>query len=327
MSSITDMANITTDKASSSEASSKLTKQQMNQNIVLSMLHIFLSLLKYTNLWDFCHTCQLLFKFKKYTNYKLNYDYSLLYYRNKIFRTKVLSRIANPLKQLYLKINLSDITNLTIVGRISRSEYNKFKNAGRNIVGCDIITKCRRMVDLSALKNVYYLKIVCCSMILDRITDLSILKDITMLDLSGCWDIKNANSLKNVCILSLCRCDYIKNANGLKNVRILDLSMCKELNDISELGNVDTLNLSYCRKITDVSPLSRVRVLNLSYCKNITNVCALENVVLNLTGCRVDVFTRRELQKKVPTLLVSENVDCPMYKKFINKYFNTFQIS
>ena len=291
-----------TRRPSSSSSSEATTQPQLSQTMltVFSMLHFFMSLTNYIELGEYYSTCRLLYKFKKYTNYKLNYDYSLMYYQNETFRTTVLSIIANPLNQLYLKLNFDSITKLTIVGRISRSECYKFINGEHvdvyDIDGCDIITKCRRMVDLSALKNVYYLKIISCCFLLDCITNLSILKDITMLDLSCCWNIKNANSLKNVRFLSLSGCWYIKNANGLNNVRVLDLSGCGEINDISNLGNVDTLDLRFCNNI---SPLSRVRVLDLSYCKNITNVCALENVsVLNLTSCTVDVFILCELQKK-----------------------------
>jgi hypothetical protein len=63
-----------TNKASSSEASSKPTTQQQlqNQKIVFYDLQFFLSLFKYINLWDYCVTCSLLFKkYNKFFNFPL----------------------------------------------------------------------------------------------------------------------------------------------------------------------------------------------------------------------------------------------------------------
>ena len=96
MSYITDMANKTIDRASSSEASSQSQLSQTNLT-VFSLLHFFMSLSNYIELCEYCVTCRLLFKFKKHLDYKLTNHYSYLYYKNETFRAKVLERIANPL--------------------------------------------------------------------------------------------------------------------------------------------------------------------------------------------------------------------------------------
>ena len=61
---------------------------------------------EYTDLRSLCNTCSLLsITLKKYINYKLNREYSLMYYDNVLFRNKVLSKIFNPLKQLHLDLS------------------------------------------------------------------------------------------------------------------------------------------------------------------------------------------------------------------------------
>jgi hypothetical protein len=58
----------------------------------------------YTDLRSLCDTCTLLSTLKKYINYKLNKEYSLIYYDDVLFKNRVLNRIFNPNKQLHLDI-------------------------------------------------------------------------------------------------------------------------------------------------------------------------------------------------------------------------------
>ena len=209
MSFVTGMANITTDKASSSEELSKPTNQQLlNQNTVFSMLDLFMILLEYTNLWDFCHTCPLLFKFKKYINYSLNSHYSFLYYSDKEFRTYILTRIHNPLKQLHLDFSDFSIT------------------------------------DVSSIIHVHTLNLSFCH----SITDVSPLRYIHTLVLIGCYGITNFSSLGNIRNLSLRGCN-ITDVRALRNIDTLDLSSCHDITDVSPLTNVRVLDLSGCINI------------------------------------------------------------------------------
>jgi hypothetical protein len=312
MSSITDMANITTDKASSSEALSKPTNQQLlNQNTVFSMLHFFLILLEYTNLWDFCHTCPLLFnKYKKHINYSFTEYYTKMYKIDDTFRAKVLSRIANPQKQLCLNIKFKFITveELSVLGNV----YYLC------LYGCTIIGMRDDIIDLSVLENVHTLNLS-----YFRFSEIKKINKIDTLILTRCL-ITNVTPFKDVRVLNLQHCCNIINVRPLRNVRYICLAGCK-ISDLSGLENADTLDLSGCNYITDVSPLKCVRVLDLSFCKNITNVCALENVVLNLSWSPVDVFTLSELQKKVPTLLT--DIDYHKYDEFIKTYFYMFDVN
>jgi hypothetical protein len=312
MSFITDMANITTDKASSSEALSKPTNQQLlNQNTVFSMLHFFMSLKNYIELGEYCSTCRLLYKFKKYTNYKLNDDYSHLYKNDETFRNKVLSRIVNPQKQLYLDLYFDILTveELSVLGNV----YSL------NLCGCTILNLCNNSIDLSVLENVHSLKLSSC-----RFSEIIKMNKIDSLNLTKC-KITNVAVLKDVRVLNLQHCYNIRDVRPLRNVRVLSLRGCR-ISDLSGLENIDTLDLCVCNNITDVSPLRRVRVLDLSFCRNITHTDALVNVsALNLSNSPVDVFTLDKLIKKVPTLLVNRcGVDCPKYVKFRKTYFDMF---
>jgi hypothetical protein len=257
MSSFTDMANTTTDNASRLKASTKPTKQQQacNQKIVFGDLQFWLNLRKYTNLRGYCHTCPLLFnKYNKYLNYKLNRHYSFLYYSNEAFRTAVLARIHDPLKQLYLDLSARNFTDLTHL------EYD--------------------ITDLTHLEYVHTLNL----RFSNNIFDVSLLSRIRILDLSGCDNITDISPLRHVHTLKLCYCPGINVVSSLRNVRNLYLRGCNGVTDISALGNVDILDLSFCNNIRDIRPLSCVRILDLSGCKNIDHHIIREMFGKNIVG-------------------------------------------
>ena len=290
------------------------TQPQLSQTMltVFSMLHFFMSLNNYIELGEYCSTCRLLFKFKKHTNYKLNDDYSHLYKNDETFRNRVLSRIVNPQKQLYLNLNfyfeyynIFTVEELSVLGNV----YSL------NLSGCKITNTnmCDGSIDLSVLENVHSLNLSSC-----RFSEIIKINKIDTLNLARCL-ITNVTPFKDVRVLNLHGCYKIRDVSPLRNVRYICLSWCK-ISDLSGLENADTLDLSGCNNITDVSPLKCVRVLDLSYCINIKHVDALVNVsALNLSWSPVDVFTLNELQKKVPTLL-SDN-DHLKYVNFRKTYF------
>ena len=91
-----------------------------------------------------CDTCKPCAEFKKYWIYKLNKQYSLLFYDDILFRDLVLSKIFNPIKQLHL--NLSDCKNITDVSAL------------RNVHTLDL-SRCINITDVSALRNVHTLNL------------------------------------------------------------------------------------------------------------------------------------------------------------------------
>ena len=104
-------------------------------------------------------TCLLFATLKKYINYKLNKQYSLMYHDDILYRTIVLNKIFNPLKQL--KLNLSCFNNITDVS-----------------VLCYIHT-----LNLSSCVNIF---------------DVSALENTHTLNLSGCYNITDVSMLGNV---------------------------------------------------------------------------------------------------------------------------------
>ena len=81
--------------------------------------YIFRDINEYTDLRNLCDTCSSLSKLKKYINYKLNKQYSLMYYNDILFKTKILNKIYNPCKQLYLNLNFNyKITDVSILSNV-----------------------------------------------------------------------------------------------------------------------------------------------------------------------------------------------------------------
>jgi len=306
-----------TRRPSSSSSSEATTQPHLSQTMltVFSMLHFFMSLNNYIELGYYCSTCQLLFKLKKHLNYKLNDNYSHLYKNDETFRNKVLSRIANPQKQLYLFLDsyyYSNIVDLSVLGNV----YSL------NLSGCKI-TNMYNSVDLSMLENVHSLNLSYCHLL-----EFIKINKIHTLNLAMNY-ITNVSVFKDVCVLNLKKCVNIRDVSPLRNVRYICLSGCR-ISDLSGLENADTLDLTYCDNITNVSPLSRVRVLDLSYCENIIHIDTLVNVsVLQLSySCSsLDCSTIVELKKIVPTLLLNRSCNyycCPKYRKFREDYFSMF---
>ena len=179
---------------------------------------------EYTDLRSLCDTCTLLLQFKQYITYKLNRDYSLMYYNDILFRQRVLNKIFNPYKQLHLDLSDCNIT------------------------------------DVSGLGNVHTLNLRNCS----NIIDVSSLGNVHTLDLFRCYKITDVSALGNVYDLNLTYCCDITDVSALGNVHRLDLSYCDNIVDVSALGNVHKLYLEDCNLITDVSSLRNLHTLYIS---------------------------------------------------------------
>ena len=153
-------------------------------NSIFININLFITIDEYTDLRSFCDTCISFAILKKYINYKLNKEYSLMYYDDILFRNIVLSKIFNPNKQLHL-----------------------------NLSGCDNIT------DVSSLGNVHTLDLSFC----ENITDVSALGKVHTLYLSYCNKITDVSALGNVYTLDLSYCDNITDVSALANVHTLIL--------------------------------------------------------------------------------------------------------
>jgi len=212
---------------------------------IFSNSDLFITINKFTDLRSLCDTCSLFATLKKYIYYKLNKKYSSMYYNDILFKNRVLNKIFNPYKQLYLDL-----------------EENK------------------NIVDVKLLEDVHTLNLSYCQ----NITSISVLGNVDILILRGCVIIRNVSALKNVNTLIGCGNITDDNAPRIVNtldfgcinityVRLLSKfnTFCLSYNEnISTLRNIHTLDLNGCEHITDVS------TLDLSGCENITDVSTLD---------------------------------------------------
>jgi hypothetical protein len=148
--------------------------------------YIFRDINEYTDLRNLCDTCLSLSKLKKYINYKLNKQYSLMYYNDILFKTKILNKIYNPCKQLYLNLNFN---------------VNTLR-----------LCRCNFITDITVLKNINSLNLSYCK----NVRDISVLRNVKILDLSSCDKIINVSALTNVHTLNLTNCYNITNVSALK---------------------------------------------------------------------------------------------------------------
>ena len=85
-------------------------------NTIFLNINLFMTINEYTDLRSLCDTCISYSILKKYINYKLNKQYSLMYYDDVLFRNIVLNKIFNPNKQLHLNLkkckNIKDVSAL-----------------------------------------------------------------------------------------------------------------------------------------------------------------------------------------------------------------------
>jgi hypothetical protein len=144
---------------------------------------LFRAIYEYTNLQSICDTCSLFATLKKYINYKLNREYSLMYYDDVLFRNRVLNKISNPNKQLHLDLS-----------------------------------ECENITDVSVLANVYDLNLSYCN----NITDVSALGNVHILDLRECNQLTDV-SASNVHTLDLRECNQLTDVTALRNVNKLIL--------------------------------------------------------------------------------------------------------
>jgi hypothetical protein len=130
MSNIAGMANITKKQRlySKSNRVSGQTKRPTQNAIItniFSILDLFIYINHYTSFISLCDTCKLLSELKKYVNYKLNSQYTKLYYRCNTFRDLVNSKVVSThqlhfadCKSYYLNI-ISNIYTLDLYDNIT----------------------------------------------------------------------------------------------------------------------------------------------------------------------------------------------------------------
>jgi hypothetical protein len=90
-------------------------------------------------------------------------------------------------------------------------------------------------------------------------------------------NITDVSDLRYVHTVNLTGCHNITDVSPLRGVHTVDLTGCRNLTDISALRGVHTVDLTGCRNIIDVSALCDSHTINLSFCYGVTDVSALRD--------------------------------------------------
>jgi hypothetical protein len=248
----------------------------------------------------------------KYTFFvlNLNYDYSVYYYYDDIFRNRINSSYSNIYLKYNEKIKLSKLSEeIGLFPETCSKEHsiiidlNKFINAK----GLKLHHLSRDIyhIQLPKLENLHLLLCECHS--LENIRNLkslkldycfisennfNSLKNLYKLEIISTFDTiitnRHLHFFKDICDLAIINCSYITDISPLINIKKLNLSGCVNIMNLSILRNCHTLNLSRCKQLTneDLYSFSNVHDLNISYCYNIFDLTPLTNIFkLNLTKC------------------------------------------
>lgn len=150
---------------------------------------------------------------------------------------------------------------------------------------------------------------------ISNIDNISKMKSLIKLDLSGCWQIKDISPAKHVSVLNIAFCQHITDFSMLGNVTHLNLT-CTNINDLSALRNVKKLILTGCQYITADSLIGlKCTYLDISHCYNIKSIPQLTDIThIILKGISI---TNLEGLESCDTVNVE---DCTLIKDFTPVY-------
>ena len=210
---------------------------------------------EFTNINNLLLSCNNFQKIKKYLYYwKLTKEYSKIYYMDANFRKKIIAKMFNSKKQLYVDLSFD------LYARYNNTESYQYVSdvTVLNNLHTLILSGCIKIRDISPLNNIYKLILIECS----GITDVSSLKDTCELNLMNCRGVTNVDSLKKVRKLNISWCPNITDVSCLDQVEELDISGCFNLTDISALKTVLKLHANWINKmITQTSNTSRYSII------------------------------------------------------------------
>ena len=150
---------------------------------------------------------------------------------------------------------------------------------------------------------------------ISNIDNISKMKSLIKLDLSGCWQIKDISPAKHVPILNVAFCQLITDFSMLGNVTHLNLT-CTQINDLSALRHVRKIILAGCQYVTADSLTGlKCTYLDISHCYNIKSIPQLTDIKhIILKGTSI---TNLESVESCDTVSVE---DCTLIKDFTPVY-------
>ncbi len=214
--------------------------------------------------------------------YQLTEKNSIRYCEDEYFRSQLLEKVENPLKQIIIKLTYfkaqahkavfehRPVHVICAGSRVSDPiiflQYVKetiFSGYGSDITSLFGIEKCEKVSFRS------------CS----EISDISLLKDCKHITLDDCQGIADFSSLGRQDSLCIQINERLSNVANFRSIRTLILEECSNITDVSSLHGVYDLTLNYCWGVTDISSLGGHYRLEISGCNpSLTGYQALKNI-------------------------------------------------
>ncbi|CAI0421319.1 unnamed protein product [Linum tenue] len=144
------------------------------------------------------------------------------------------------------------------------------------------------LLRLSSLSKVR-LKLNDCASIV-RLPDLSALKNLTLLNISGCTqltEVTGLESLESLQVLAMSRCKSVSklpDLSILEYLRYLNISKCTQLKEVIGVERLEWLELlamSHCKSIkqlSDLSGLKYLKHLDIRQCRRLTEIKGLQEL-------------------------------------------------
>ena len=142
-----------------------------------------------------------------------------------------------------------------------------------------------------------------------NINELSTLKYLKKLDLTGCHEITDLSPLKFIEEINLSHCTAITDLLPIKNVKKIILNHC-QVSDLSVLIQIKYIYITNCNNITNVTSLKNVNTVHLIMCNNITTVKELnkvENLLIIECNNIKDIKDLLQTRKRHKQLLINNN--------------------
>jgi hypothetical protein len=192
---------------------------------------------------------------RRTSKYSLNNKYSKLFCVNPEFREQVYSCIIDPRYQLSINLSFFD-----------------YESHSRNI------RELRLQQSLKQLSSLY-------NVLLSRnslVTELSSFQNFHLLDISNCYKIRNPNDqltkLRDIQILNISGLRNLTEIRSLNNINSVVAYGLSNLKEIKNVGNLSSIMLGDCQSLRSVKGLQHVTDVKISDCPHITDLFTLSNV-------------------------------------------------
>lgn len=207
----------------------------------------------------------------------------------------------------WLKAATKNLVDLVPYGEVSLPENvrgiklisPKSIHSYRNLDSVELWYTSEQITDLSVLENISALQLSFCNHVIklpsklkkvsisncDMLSDLLPLANAYYVSIHGCKRVIDVGVLQNVHTLSVSLCKYVVNVSKLKNVNNLSL-VGLNIFDVSNLTNVKHLTLRDCYYLLDVNPLlSTVSTLIIDRCKILMKYSTIDHPNVHITNC------------------------------------------